>query len=556
MITTIARERSAKGYNRVKLKYDFDTLRGDLFGGVTAMVVALPLSLAYGVASGMGAAAGLYGAIAVGFFAAVFGGTATQISGPTAPMAIVMAVVISTYAKDLTEALTVVVMGGLLQALLGVLKLGRFVAYTPYVVVSGFMSGIGVLVMAIQVLPFIGSAPAPGGAVGMIFALPEAVRDLNPSAFGVGLVTLGVAVFWPPRLRKILPTPLVGLFAGTLIGVLWLHDAPTIGRVPTGLPGLQIGLPSLGFLAHAVEPALILALIGSVVSLLTCLVADSMTRTSHDPDRELIGQGIGNAAAGLIGGLPGAGTPVYTVPNIRSGGRTRAAGAIFAVFLLAILLGLGPYVESIPLAALAGVLIKVGWDIIDWGLLTRLQRIKREHLFVLLTTLLLTVFVDLISAVAIGLIVAGLAHAGQLENLELDSVVSVPLLDQMFLYEGEEVEGVDPFEARVGMVALRGSFTVASSKKLVRTISLDIKDHEVVIFNFTDATYIDDSAAMVIKQLIEVATEEDTESIVIGLSGDVAETLDALDVLREVPDERIVENLDQAREIAKPLVGV
>ena len=540
----------------MKLKYDLDTLRGDLFGGVTAMVVALPLSLAYGVASGMGAAAGLYGAIAVGFFAAVFGGTATQISGPTAPMAIVMAVVLSTYAKNLTEALTVVVMGGLLQALLGVLKLGRFVAYTPYVVVSGFMSGIGVLVMAIQVLPFFGSAPVPGGAVGMILALPEALRHINPSAFGVGIVTLGVAVFWPRRFRKIFPTPLVGLFAGTLVGVLWLNDAPVIGEVPTGLPGLQIGLPSLGFLARAVEPALILALIGSVVSLLTCLVADSLTRTSHDADRELIGQGVGNAAAGLIGGLPGAGTPVYTVPNIRSGGRTRAAGAIFAVFLLAILLGLGPYVESIPIAALAGVLIKVGWDIIDWGLLTRLHRIKREHLFVLLTTLLLTVFVDLISAVAIGLIVAGLAHAGQLENLELDSVVSVPLLDQMFLYEGEEVEGVDPFEARVGMVALRGSFTVASSKKLVRTISLDIKDHEVVIFNFTEATYIDDSAAMVIKQLIEVATEEDTESIVIGLTGDVAETLDALDVLREVPPERIVEDLDQAREIAKPLVGV
>ena len=538
------------------MKYDLDTLRGDLFGGVTAMVVALPLSLAYGVASGMGAAAGLYGAIAVGFFAAVFGGTATQISGPTAPMAIVMAVIITTYAKNLTEALTVVVMGGLLQALLGVLKLGRFVAYTPYVVVSGFMSGIGVLVMAIQILPFFGSDPVPGGAVGMILALPEALKHINPSAFGVGLVTLVVAVFWPPRFRKILPTPLVGLFAGTLVGVLWLKGAPVIGEVPTGLPGLQIGLPSLGFLARAVEPALILALIGSVVSLLTCLVADSLTRTSHDPDRELIGQGVGNAAAGLIGGLPGAGTPVYTVPNIRSGGRTRAAGAIFAVFLLAILLGLGPYVESIPLAALAGVLIKVGWDIIDWRLLTRLHRIKREHLFVLLTTLLLTVFVDLISAVAIGLIVAGLAHAGQLENLELDSVVSVPLLDQMFLYEGEEVEGVDPFEARVGMVALRGSFTVASSKKLVRTISLDIKDHEVVIFNFTEATYIDDSAAMVIKQLIEVATEEDTESIVIGLTGDVAETLDALDVLREVPPERIVENLDEAREIAKPLVGV
>ena len=540
----------------MKWKYDFDTLRGDVFGGVTAMVVALPLSLAYGVASGMGAAAGLYGAIAVGFFAAVFGGTATQISGPTAPMAIVMAVIITNYAENLTEALTVVVLGGLLQVLLGVLKLGRFVAYTPYVVVSGFMSGIGVLVMAIQVLPFFGSAPAPGGAVGMIIALPEALGNINPSAFSVGVVTLGVAIFWPQRFRKILPTPLVGLVVGTLVGVLWLSDAPVIGKVPTGLPGLQLGLPSLSFLARAVEPALILALIGSVVSLLTCLVADSLTRTSHDPDRELIGQGVGNAFAGLIGGLPGAGTPVYTVPNIRSGGRTRAAGAIFALLLLALLLGLGPYVESIPLAALSGVLIKVGWDIIDWRLLTRLHRIRREHLFVLLMTLCLTVFVDLISAVAIGLIVAGLAHAGQLENLELDSVVSVPLLDQMFLYEGEEVEGSDPFEARVGMVALRGSFTVASSRKLVRTISLDIKDHEVVIFDFSGATYIDDSAAMVIKQLIDVATDEETETIVIGLSGDVAETLDALDVLRDVPPERIVENLDEAREIAKPLLGV
>ena len=285
-------------------------------------------------------------------------------------------------------------------------------------------------------------------------------------------------------------------------------------------------------------------------------MADSLTGSRHNPNRELVGQGIGNVAAGLIGGLPGAGSTVSTVTNIRAGGQTPVSGMLRAVLLLALLLGFGPYVESIPLAALAGVLMKVGWDIIDWRLLTRLHRIRREHLFVLLTTLCLTVFVDLISAVAMGLIVAGLANAGQLENLELDSVVSVPLLDQMFLYEGEEVEGSDPFEARVGMVALRGSFTVASSRKLVWTISLDIKDHEVVIFDFSGATYIDDSAAMVIKKLIDVATDEETETIVIGLSGDVAHTLRALDVLREVPPERIVENLDEAREIAKNILGV
>ena len=540
----------------MKLKYDFDTLRGDVFGGVTSTVVALPFALSFGVASGMGAAAGLYGAIAVGFFTALFGGTRTVISGPASSMTVAMAVIVTTHATNLNEALVIVVLGGLLQVLLGALGAGRFVVYTPYVVVSGFMSGIGVIIMMIEVLPFLGAPPAPGGFTGAVLALPEALAGFNADAFGVAAATLAAFVFWPRRFAKFLPAPLVGLAVGALLGVMWLNGAPTIGRMPTGLPGIQLGLPSAGFLVGALQPAIVLALLGSIDSLLAALVADSLTGSRHNPNRELVGQGIGNVAAGLIGGLPGAGATVSTVTNIRAGGQTPVSGMLRAVLLLALLLGFGPYVESIPLAALAGVLMKVGWDIIDWRLLRRIRHIRREHLFVMLTTLCLTVFVDLISAVAMGLIIAGLANAGQLENLELDSVVSVPLLDQMFLYEGEEVEGADPFEARVGMVALRGSFTVASSRKLVWTISLDIKGHEVVIFDFSGATYIDDSAAMVIKKLIDVATDEETETIVIGLSGDVAETLDALDVLREVPPERIVENLDEAREIAKNILGV
>ena len=536
--------------------YRLATLRGDLLGGMTAAVVALPLSLAYGVASGMGAAAGLYGAIAVGFFAAVFGGTPTQVSGPTAPMAIVMAVVITSYAKSLPEALTVVVLAGLLQALFGVLRLGRFVAFTPYVVVTGFMSGIGVLVMAIQVLPFLGSEPVPGGAVGMLSALPTALSRIDSGALAIGCVTLAFAIFWPPRLAKYLPGPLAALIPGTLLGTFWLHEAPVVGPVPAGLPIPHLELPSLEFLARAVEPALILALIGSVVSLLTCLVADSLTRTSHDPDRELIGQGIGNAAAGLVGGLPGAGTPVYTVPNIRAGGVTRAAGAVFALLLLALLLGLGPYVESIPLAALAAVLMKVGWDLVDWHFLTRLHRVRRDHVVVMLTTLGLAIFVDLVSAVALGLVASGLARAAQLEQTEHDSVVSVPLLDQMFLFEGEDVEGEDPFSARVGMVALKGSLTVTSSRKLVRTISMDLGEHEVVVFDFSGATFIDDSAAMLVKQLIEIAIDEGTPAIVMGVAGEVAATLGALDALQGVPRERIVEDLDEARQAARRLLGI
>ena len=536
------------------MSYNLETLRGDLFGGVTSMVVALPVALAFGVASGLGAAAGLYGAIAVGFFASVFGGTRSQISGPTAPMSVAMAVIVTTHASTLAEALVVVVLAGLLQVVLGALRAGRFVVYTPYVVVSGFMSGIVIIVILIHVLPFLGAPTATGGPMGAFRALPGALANVNWSACAIAAATLAVGVLWPRRLAKFLPGPLVALLAGTLLGVLWLNDAPIIGPVPTGLPGLQFELPSAGFPVRALEPAVILALLGSVDSLLTSLVADSLTGTRHNPDRELIGQGIGNTVAGLFGALPGAGATMGTVVNIRAGGTTPVSGALRALLLLALVLGLGRYVEPIPLAALAAVLMKVGWDIIDWRLLGAVHRIRREHLFVMLMTLGLTVFVDLVTAVAIGLIAAGMVHARQLERLELDSVVSVPLLDWTFLSEGEDTADADPHAARVGLVALRGTFTVASSHKLVEVIGADIKDHEVVIFDFSQATYVDDSAAMVIEQLIDVARNQRTAVVVMGLSGSVAKTLRALDILQRVPDDRVVATVEQARAIASALL--
>ena len=297
--------------------YSLDTFRGDLFGGVTSAVVTLPVALAFGVATGLGAAAGLYGAIGVGFFAAVFGGTRTQISGPTGPMTIAMAVVITTHASTPGEAFAVVVLGGLIQVLLGVLRMGRFVVYTPYVVISGFMSGVGVIILLMQVLPFLGLPPVAGGPVAVLRALPDALANMNPSAVALGSVALGVAVLWPPRLAKYLPSLLVALVAGTVLSVLWLSDVSVIGDVPSGMPGIRAELPELAFLAGALEPALILALLGSVDTLLTSLVADSLTGTRHNADRELVGQGIGNMVAGLFGGLPGAGTTMGTVTNTR-----------------------------------------------------------------------------------------------------------------------------------------------------------------------------------------------------------------------------------------------
>ncbi|MCY3770809.1 MAG: SulP family inorganic anion transporter [Gemmatimonadetes bacterium] len=331
------------------MNYDLDTtFRGDLFGGITSAIVGLPVALAFGVASGMGAAAGLYGAIGVGFFAAVFGGTRSQISGPTAPMTVVMAVIIAEHAGSITDALTVVIMGGLLQILLGTLRFGRFVAYTPHVVISGFMSGIGLIVMLIQALPFIGAPAAPGGAVGTIRALSDALGDVNYSAFAIALTTLAVGVLWPRWLSKLLPGTLVALVAGTTLSVLWLSDVPVIGAIPTGLPEIVLIAPTAAFVLHAIEPALILALLGSVDSLLTSLIADSLTGTRHNADKELVGQGIGNVVAGLIGGLPGAGATMGTVTNIRAGGTTRLSGALRAIILLVLLMGLGWVVEPIP----------------------------------------------------------------------------------------------------------------------------------------------------------------------------------------------------------------
>ena len=284
-----------------------------------------------------------------------------------------------------------------------------------------------------------------------------------------------------------------------------------------------------------------------------------MTRTRHNPDRELVGQGIGNMVAGFIGGIPGAGNTLSTVTNLRAGGRSRLSGALCALFLLALVLGLGDYVEAIPHAVLAGILMKVGWDIIDWRFITRIHRVQPEHLLVMLTTLGLTVFLDLITAVVIGLIAAGMASARQFERMELDSVVSVPLLDDTFLYgngdSNDDLDTADPFSARVGLVALRGSFSVASSSKLITAISVDIAQHEVVIVDFSNTVYIDDSAALVVEQMIDTAIEQDTGCIVMGLTGLPATSLLALNVLQRVPAEQFAVNLDEARVIARQMLN-
>ena len=550
------RETTASRYGANGLNFNFRSLRADVFGGLIAAVVSLPLALAYGEASSLGAVAGLYGAVCLCLMAAVFGGTRTMISGPIAPNAVAVAIVISQYAQSFSETVTIIVMAGAIQLLLGALKVGRFVSYTPYSVISGFMSGIGVIIMVLQIRPFLGLPVGSNGVVETILSWQDAVAGVNLSALAVASVTLAIGLAWPRRLQEVLPSAVGALLVGTALGALWLRDIPVIGEVPTGMP--QLHMPDLAFdtLLHAVQPSATIALIGSIDILLTALIVQSMTHQRYDPDRDLLGQGIGHIAAGILGGCPG-GASIGTIANIRAGARSRVSGAFCAMVLLALVLGLGSHVSLVPHAVLAGILMKVGWDFIDWRFVTRIHRVQREHLVIMVTTLALTVFLDLITAIALGLVIAALGSARQFERLELDSIISTPLLDRQFLGASDEARAAldDPFAARAVLVALRGSFTVASSQKLINTIGEDIKDHEIVILDFSDTTHIDDSAALVVEFLVEAAAAQGTETVVMGLTDPVAEGLHALDVLQPVPEDHFVETLDEARDLTIRLLS-
>jgi len=291
----------------------FQGLRGDIFGGMTAAVVALPLSLAFGVASGLGAIEGLYSAVVVGMLAALLGGSKTQISGPTAPLSVAMAVVFVDYADgELSKALAIVAMAGIIQVLLGALRLGTFVAYTPYAVVSGFTSAVGLIIIIVQVLPFFGTEVALGGALKSLREWPDAITNVDPSALTLGLITLAVCIFWPGRMQRFLPPSVAALLIGTLVGVLWLRDAPTIGEVPTGLPDLMVPELSFGDLGSALPAAVTIALLGSINSLLTARVADSRTSQNHDPRREPIGAAVANSV-----GSSSAECPALDAPRAR-----------------------------------------------------------------------------------------------------------------------------------------------------------------------------------------------------------------------------------------------
>mgnify|MGYP003334067726 FL=1 len=515
--------------------FDFSHLRGDIFGGLTAGVVALPLALAFGEASGAGPIAGVYGAIIVGFFAALFGGTPSQISGPTGPMIVVFAGVFASLSGDVSLVFATVVLAGVIQIAFGLLGFGQYIRLVPYPVVSGFMSGIGCIIIALQLARLFGHEPAGSGTIPALMEVPNAVSNPNWEALGIGLLTLAIVFRWPAKWGRYLPGPLAALITGT-VASLGLSTVPVLGDIPTGLPQFIMPAFSSDTLLIVFEAAMILAVLGAIDSLLTSLVADNMTRTRHHSNRELIGQGVGNTIAGFFGGIPGAGATMRTVVNIRTGGVTKISGMLHSLLLLAVVVVLAPLASKIPHAVLAGILVKVGYDIIDVSYLKHAHRGPRFDLALMVMVLSLTVFVDLITAVVAGVVVAALAFVKQVADAQLAAAAGE---------NTESVDGLSELEStllnecgnRLTYFDLGGPLSFGAAADLGHHVRERISPthHTSLVLDFSKVPFMDVSAARAVETIALDAAHAGKHLYVCGINEQVTASLEGLGVSELIP---------------------
>ena len=544
--------------------------RGDLFGGVTAAIVALPLALAFGVASGAGAIAGLYGAIFTGFFAALFGGTPAQVSGPTGPMTVVMTTVIASLVArhpdtGLAMAFTVVILGGVLQILLGLIRLGQYITLLPYTVISGFMSGIGVIIVLLQLPPLLGHQAA-GGVVDTLQSLPAQLSQPNGVALGLGLLTLLIVCLVPPNLNRVLPAPLIALVVVTAlsVGVFGQAELPRIGEIPTGFPIRRMPTFSLSELDDMLRYGLMLAVLGAIDSLLTSLVADSITHTQHDSDRELIGQGIGNVVSGLFGGLPGAGATMRTVVNVQAGGRTPLSGMVHALVLLLVVFWAGPLTAQIPNAVLAGILLKVGIDILDWGFIKRAPKISIRGTGIMYLVLFLTVFIDLITAVLVGAFVANVLTIKRLTDVQNSRIKTITEDTEDSNLTAPEQAILTRSQGDILLFQLGGPMSFGAAKSISRRLSF-VRDYKALVLDLGEVPTIGVTAALAIESIVQDAVKRDRTVWIVTQPGQVRSRLQSLDLQRFVTARprlneavaaaiHIVDNRHQALQSALTLI--
>ena len=531
----------------------FNNIRGDIFGGVVAAVIALPLALAFGVASGAGAVAGLYGAILVGFFAALFGGTPAQASGPTGPMTVVFAGMLAQFSDEPAIVFTTVMLAGGFLIVLGWLGVGRYVSLIPYPVISGFMSGIGVIIILLQIGPLLGY-PAEGGVMPNLWALPKFLSNPLSHAVALGLLTLAIVYGTPSVIGKIVPPPLLALLIATPTAIFLFPEAPVIGSIPQGFPSVIIPTIRMDALTIIIEGACVIALLCAIDSLLTSLVCDNMTRTQHNSDRELVGQGIGNMVAGLFGGLPGAGATVRSVANIRSGGRTPLSGALMGLMLLAILLWAGPLAEQVPLAVLAGILLKVGIDIIDWRFLRHIFQAPRADVIIMAIVLLITVVVDLITAVGVGVVLASLLFVKEMADLELANLKVITEVHGESPLTVQEKSVLERNTGKIVLIHVDGPMSFGSAKNMVRCIETvpGLKQFTSCVLDLSDVPIIDGTAALAIEDMLRIIRAHKQHLFFVGMQPHVTEALEGLGVLSQIlPGHRYAERLDALKHAAE-----
>ena len=546
--------------------FHLKNIRGDILGGLTAAVVALPLALAFGeTALGDGGAIyGLYGAVIVGFLAALFGGTPSQVSGPTGPMSVTVAVlVIAILQRESLASLPAeqivplimgaVIVGGLFQILFGLLKLGKYITLVPYSVVSGFMSGIGFIIIATQLGPLLGIQTEKGVLNGLI-SLFQNFSPYTPAVI-ISAMTMGIVFLAPRKITQWVPSPLLALLIVTPLSVVLFNDekliardldvVARIGQIPEG--GLQFSLPEFKYQALIITGGLQLAVLGAIDSLLTSLVADNITQTRHDSNRELIGQGIGNAVSGFFGGLPGAGATMRTVINVKSGGSTPLSGMTHSIVLLVVLVAAGPLASQIPKALLAGILIKVGLDIIDWRFLLRAHKLSLKTAAVMYGVLLMTVFWNLIWAVLVGVFVANMLTIDsitetQLEGMDEDNPINKSNLNNSQL-PAEEKDLLDKCKGEVMLFRLKGPLSFGAAKGISERMML-IKKYKVLILDITEVPRLGVTASLAIEDMMMEAKNNNRSAFVAGANEKVRERLSKFGV------EGIIGSRKEALELA------
>ena len=613
-ITEKAKSKTKTPFSFKEMFFDFKHLKGDVFGGITAGIVALPLALAFGVQSGMGPIAGLYGAMMLGVFAALFGGTATQISGPTGPMTVVSAVVIATSIEisgSLQAGMGIIIatflLAGGFQIILGLVKVGKYIKYIPYPVLSGFMTGIGIIIILYQLYPFMGHKSAKS-TIKIISQISEPLSALNWMAIGLGGLTMAI-IYLFPRITKTVPSTLVALLVATLVAYFFHMDVPLIGDIPSGFPSLKIGGelmldPSItwttaGSLMSTIPPdiplvgpgallsvnpstidsvasqsiqynpylplnipfipsdiplvrtggllsidssltwmiiqfAATIAALGAIDSLLTSVIADNITKTKHNSHRELIGQGIGNVASGLFGGLPGAGATMRTIVNVNAGGKTRLSGLIHGLLLFAILLGLGKYASYIPMCVLAGILITVGIGIVDYHKgLRHLFNVPRADTVILIIVMAITVFGNLIHAVGVGVVLACVLFMKKASDLaELGTTVT-PLgrSREEELWEDEK-SVYDEYRDKIYIKHMSGpmffGFT-SRFQELIKELDPGIK---ILIIRMREVPYIDQSGVFVLQESI---LELRMKGVLVLMTGVQPQPLDMMKKIDIIP---------------------